>query len=541
VSEFIPIPVDDPLKAAWLPTSDFGNAKRVVIVAEGRLLWIEDAQAWVWYDGRRWSFERGAMEAQRVAHGVIEHIGLELNALEAIADNAIALKQKVGDWCTVETAEERVKALYGHALRSGSAGMTAGMLKQARSFLSARLDDFDKDPLAYNTLTATLRFVEEGGKWTVKPSPHDPADMLMQVANVEYDPEAKAAFWVGRLDMLTPDREQLAAFKPLYGYSLTGLTSDQAFYVHQGKGGDGKSMTHMALADLHGDYYRHAGVKTFLQARDGGGAEHRSDLVRLRGDVRFVTCDEPKKHAVWDGEILKQWTGGLVTARGANERTEVTFKPHGKLHVECNIIPRPPSDDKGFRRRFKLYQHRVSLADTPQGEMPPDLVLARLAAEKPGILNWLIEGALEWLATRKIPQPKAMEEVLADFWAASSPLLDWMNEWCDTSDPKVKTPSKELWDHFKQWSEDNGLELKLTSTSFGIALRDKQFASWKDPKGGKRWRRGIALRSEGMFTAGAPVAGFAPPADRAGTFPPDGPPDGEPAVDDDDHHVPGFD
>src|SRR3546814_4609267 len=39
----------------------------------------------------------------------------------------------------------------------------------------------------------------------------------------------------------------------------------------------GKSMTHQTLADLHGDYYRHAGVKTFLQGRDGGGAEHRSE------------------------------------------------------------------------------------------------------------------------------------------------------------------------------------------------------------------------------------------------------------------------
>src|SRR3546814_13191993 len=102
--------------------------------------------------------------------------------------------------------------------------------------------------------------------------------MLMQVANVEYDPDARAVFWEERLAMLTPDPEQLVALKPLYGYSLTGLTSDQAFYVHQGKGGDGKSMTHQTLADLHGDYYRHAGVKTFLQGRDGGGAEPRSDL-----------------------------------------------------------------------------------------------------------------------------------------------------------------------------------------------------------------------------------------------------------------------
>jgi putative DNA primase/helicase len=123
---------------------------------------------------------------------------------------------------------------------------------------------------------------------------------------------------------------------------------------------------------------------------------------------------------VWDGATIKQITGSLVTARGSNERTEITYKPRFKLHTECNVIPRAPSDDKGFRRRFKLFQWRVSLADTEEGETPIDQVLERLADEKSGILNWLIEGALHWLETREIPQPKAMQEVLSDFWADSA-------------------------------------------------------------------------------------------------------------------------
>src|SRR3546814_12976309 len=87
MNAFIAIPVDDPMKSAWLDTSDFGNGKRVVIVAQGRLLWIEDLQAWAWYDGRRWSLERGAMEAQKIAHAVIEHIDREAEALGEIAEH----------------------------------------------------------------------------------------------------------------------------------------------------------------------------------------------------------------------------------------------------------------------------------------------------------------------------------------------------------------------------------------------------------------------------------------------------------------------
>lgn len=528
MTDAIRIGPPDPLRTAWLDTSDFGNGKRVVLLAQGKLLWIEEQQCWCHYDGRRWAIERGNIEAQRLAHRVIEHIDLEVEALLELGDDARRIKDRLGDWATPDIVQKRIETLRGHAVRSGSAGMTAGMLKQARSTIVASIDDFDRDPLVYNTLNKTLRFVQIDGRWTVKASDHDPVDMLMQVADVEYHPDATCPIWVERLAMLTPDPEQLAAFQLLYGYSLTGLTSDQAFYVHQGKGGDGKSVTHIALADLHGDYYRHAGIKTFLQGKDGGGSEHRSDLVRLRGDVRFITADEPKSRSVWDGEILKQITGGMVTARGAHERTEVTFRLRGKIHFECNIVPRAPSDDKGFRRRFKMYQWRVSLADTPDGERSMDEVLGELAAEKPGILNWLIDGCLTWLATRKIPQPAAMEAVLADFWADSSPMLEWLNEWCDTSDPKAEAPAKALHDHFKQWCEGRGIEQVMNPTAFGRALRDKQFPVRKDSKG-NRWRVGIQLRVEGMFGDGAPASA---PSAAAGFDGPEANRRAGPAVDD---------
>ncbi len=533
MSDVIRMDAPDPLKTAWLDTSDFGNGKRLEKLAAGRLLWIEEMQCWAHYDGRRWATDRGNIEAQRLAHRVIEHIDAEALALLELGDDGRVIKDRLGDWATPEIVQKRVETLRGHAVRSGSAGMTAGMLKQARSSIYASIDDFDVDPLIFNVQNATLRFrrIEGDGRddarWIVEHRPHEPTDMLMQVANVDYQPGAPCTFWTDRMEMLTPDPEQRTAFQRMYGYTLTGLTSDQSFYVHQGIGGDGKSMTHQALADLHGDYYRHAGVKTFLEGKEAGGQEHRSDLVRLRGDVRFVTCDEPKARSVFDSGVIKQVTGSLVTARGSGAKTEITYKPRFKLFIECNVIPRAPSDDKGFRRRFKLYQWRVSISDTPQGEMAEDIVLEKLAAEKSGILNWMIAGALAWLETRTIPQPAAMAAVLNDFWADSSPLLEWMGEWCDTTDADAKEPAKALHDHYKEWCEGRGIEHPMNSTAFGRALRDKHFAVWKDGKG-VRWRKGIRLRTEGLFVAQGGAAGAAGAA--AGSLPPFGEDGSQPSV-----------
>lgn len=505
-SEQIEIEDADPLKLAFYEQSDLGNAERLKALAGGKLKWIEDLQLWAWYDGARFDVERGAIEAQRLAHRVVRHIRTESAAIYELhercehgdTDALEQLNRPKGPKYDAEKLKTLGSGLLKHALKSGSAGMTSGMLRQARSDLAALSDDFDKDPLAYNVANGTLRFVRgDDGKWKVAFSPHDPADLIMRVADVEYDPKAECPFWRRRIVDTTPDPEQQKALQLLYGYTLTGLTSDQAFYVNQGVGNDGKSTTHQALGELHGDYFRHAGVKTFLQGADRGGAEHRSDLVRLKGDVRFVTCDEPKGRAVWDGEVIKQVTGSLITARGSGERTEVTYRPHFKLFIECNNIPRAPSDDKGFRRRFKLYQWKVSLPVAgEEGYIPIDEALAMIRAERSGILNWLIEGALEWLETRTIPQPAAMVAVLSDFWADSSPMLEWLAERCDCSDPNASTPAKDLFDDFKAWFEAAVPDGQvMSSTAFGRALRDKQFTVFKDPKG-NRWRKGIRLRTE---------------------------------------------
>jgi phage/plasmid-associated DNA primase len=145
--------------------------------------------------------------------------------------------------------------------------------------------------------------------------------------------------WRARLDLLHRDPVARVAIQRIYGMTLTALVSDQAFYVFQGKGGDGKSMTNSIVADLQGDYFRSTSPQTFLEGKQRNASDHQSDIVRLRGDIRLVVCDEPKARSVWNGERIKQVTGSLITARAPNAVEEITFKPHWKLICECNPLP----------------------------------------------------------------------------------------------------------------------------------------------------------------------------------------------------------
>jgi putative DNA primase/helicase len=495
VNAIVPIPVDDPLQMAWLDCNDLGNAERLVRLAKGLLLWVEEL-GWVAYDGKRWSAEDGELSANRIAHQVALHVDREAAALDEIAEDAKRLEAAFGWEVPPPVAQERVVKLRKHAVASGDASRTAAMLKQARTKLTARLSLFDTDPLAFNLQNGTLRFFQaEGGGWDAKLDFHEPGDRIMQISNFTFDRDADCPEWIERMKLIQPKKDQRALLQQLYGYALTGLTSEQKWFIYQGRGGDGKSLTNHVIAEEMGDYFRHADVATFLKSgQQKSGSEHSADLERLSGDIRLVVCDEPDRNATWNGGRLKQVTGSKITARGVGAKKTIEYYPKWKLIVEVNPLPAVPSDDDGFWRRCRPIPWKFQFNTDGVAEEAFDVVVERLRAEASGILNWMIAGALKWLETRRLPDSVDAEELRGNYRQSASPFGEWIGERCDTSDREAKTPAGTLYADFKEWCERAGLEKVPTQTAFGRALRDRQHLEWKDPKG-NRFRRGVRLKA----------------------------------------------
>jgi len=495
--------------------NDLGNARRLCALAAGKLKFVDELGRqgeWVAFDGQRWSVRIGKATAVALAQRVVEALLEEARALHMASPDELAAAYHAK--FDREAADERAVQLYGWAMKTGNSERTSGMLKQAQALelpgggfaMRAALDDFDTDPLAWHCRNGTLRFVERDDGWRCRfDAGHRPEDMFMQMAAVDYDGAAECPAWRARLDLLHRDPVARDALQRLYGMTLTALTSDQAFYVFQGKGGDGKSMTNSIVGELQGDYFRSTSPQTFLEGRQRNAADHQSDIVRLRGDIRMVVTDEPKKGAVWNVERIKQVTGSLITARAPNAVEEITFKPHWKLFVECNPLPRAPSDDRGFRRRFKLFPWTVQFGITAGAEDRPEhVVRSELRAEAAGILNWMIEGALRWLDTQEIPEPELSRRAISSFWATGSVMGEWLAARCDTSDPDARTGATDLYNDFKAFCADAGIEPDkiVTQTTFGTALNEAQIYSDKD-RAGRKVRIGIRLRAAGEAVATA--------------------------------------
>lgn len=148
-------------------------------------------------------------------------------------------------------------------------------------------------------------------------------------------------------------------------------------------------------------------------------------------------------------------------------------------------------------------------------------VQRRLLDEAPGILNWVLAGALAWLEAGILMPPTEVQEAIDDYRRAANPFGEWFVERVDTRDPASRVEAKALYDSYKAWCEENSVGDReiMTSTAFGRALSDKQIPKMKGSNG-RVLRKGARLRGDdelfGQRVAGEDSAGSsAPPAPDA--------------------------
>lgn len=505
----------DALELAWYDTNDAGNAQRLKARSQGLLRWVDhgdDQGYWIAYKDGRWQREIGMREARLATDDVSACLHEEAKALaRQIKDEP----QKLG--LSVEMATARLDELRKWARESGNANRARGMLDKARALLAVSPDAFDREPLAFNVCNGTLRFVEGPDGWSVRLDPHDPADMISRMAEVDYDPGAACPAFLKRLERLQPEADQREFMRRIFGYSLQGYRSEQVFVVAQGKGGDGKSLTHVVFSAIFGDYYKHADVQSFLQGGRKSGSDHSEDLARLAGDTRLVTCDEPERGSTWNSKIIKQMTGGgKMTVRALREASR-EIRPGWLLIVECNTFPRVPTSDDGFWRRCKVLEWPVQLSRAEQGDF--EAIKGALLAERSGILNWMIGGALTWLAERTLKESARAVEVRESYRNSSDPFGEWYRARCVIgAADAMREQITRLHEDFQRYCRDEiGIdEDKIPKVrAFGTALDERQHRARKS--NGVKMRLGIRLKTDEELEAEAerresPRAASAPPS-----------------------------
>lgn len=495
------------------PLNDIGNGQRFKTYFGANVLAVPRV-GWFTWAGFKWAKDDDRIAIRTLAQQVsalmlkeVEFLVVEpwekdrLDALPATRAEAELLQAK-GDktaeeeaqlkilWAKVQRGEETKKLVAKRrteyrtfAKSTGNTAKIEAMMKEAEPNMSRMLDDLDADDLAVNTQSGTLRFfVDRGPDGTANPvagfrlDPHDRADLLTKCMPVMHDPFATAARFDAFLSRIQPDAEMRRFLQRSFGLAMTGRVEQRIWFLF-GHGANGKSVLVDLMARMLGDYAATAKIESLTGQSKRGGADATPDLIPLMG-ARMVRASEPEQGERLKEGTIKELTGGEPILVRALHSDFVEVKPDFKLFISGNHKPEIRGTDDGIWRRVLLIPFDVQI---PEGERDPDLG-KKLFLEAPGILNWMIEGLLDYLEGG-LQIPKQVQDATREYREESDPVGVFLDACCSVSgEATAFTRSSSLTDAFNFWLTERG-ETQWTGRTFQLRLKDKA-ERWRDPRTG---------------------------------------------------------
>lgn len=441
--------------------TDCGNAERFAAEHGQLLRYCHVNKKWYLWSDIRW-VKDDTGEVYRLAKQTVRRIPSE------------ALKP---------TNDEQWRALTKHALQSESESRIKAMvsLAQNETKIPVRLTDLDCDSMLLNVQNGTVDLR------TIQLRQHRRGDLLTKLAPVIYDAKAECPLWRHFLGDITAYNVELMAYlQRAVGYTLTGEADEHALFLLYGSGANGKTTFLEVLRHILGDYAQAADFSTFIASQRLSGP--RNDLAKLHG-ARLVTATESEDGMRLAESVVKQITGGdTVTARFLySEHFE--FKPQFKVWLGTNHKPDIRGTDEGIWRRIRLVPFTVCIPNKKRDRKLSE----KLKAESAGILNWALEGLVQYYEHR-LEEPNCVIKASAEYRDDQDILRQFVASCCVTiADAKV--PARELYTAYRTWACEAG-EPTVNERQFSKALAEHGFNKVRHASG-TIWR-GIGLVASGV-------------------------------------------
>lgn len=131
------------------------------------------------------------------------------------------------------------------------------------------------------------------------------------------------------------------------GYSLSGYTTEQCFFILVGEGSNGKSTFLSALQNVFGDYGATTPAQTLMVDRHGN--DQTNDLPKLVG-IRFVAATETERsHRLAECKIKRITGGDRIACRELYGKL-FEYEPQFKLWLATNDPPHFSGGDHSVLR-----------------------------------------------------------------------------------------------------------------------------------------------------------------------------------------------
>ncbi len=285
-------------------------------------------------------------------------------------------------------------------------------------------------------------------------------------------------------EIFNNDLPLISFVQRLFGYAITGLTTDHILPILWGQGWNGKGTLLETIAHTLGPLAGPIQAEMLLdQGRLRSSASPVSDIMALKGK-RITWGSETDEGRKLNAGKVKWLVGGdTLCGREPYGKREITFKPTHTLFLLTNHRPRIDSNDYALWKRIHLVEFSLSFIDDPKepNERKRDSDLPKtLKLEVSGILAWLIRGCLEWQKQGLNP-PENIKSATQNYQNNEDDIKPYIDECC-YKNSKAKVKAGALYDDYENWCKKSGIE-PANKKRFSQYIRDRFDATPKTMTG----------------------------------------------------------
>lgn len=328
---------------------------------------------------------------------------------------------------------------------------------------------------------------------------------LTRRANVDYVPGAVNPRWERFIsEVFSPHPDLVPYMQRLLGYGITGHTEEQIIAVMLGGGANGKSVLMETVQHIMREHTVVTAFSTF-ERRESSSGGASPDIARMAG-ARIVVASEGDAGRPMAESMLKRLSGTEAVSARFLYRDDFTFVPTCLITLVSNHPPEIRGQDNGIWRRLKL----IPFTRTFDKDEQDRFLLAKFTGRRvpvsqwrddddmgdglPGILAWLVRGAVEWYATG-LQEPQAIERASSNYRESSDQLGDFITDKL-IPDPEASIKGSDLYSAYLDYAEEENLQGKEVWKRKTVyqAMEERQAVSYL--RNGTKWMRGYRLRTK---------------------------------------------
>lgn len=415
---------------------------------------IERRTFYIW-DGRRWIYDDGR-EVGKLAESSMDTVQFEALKIPDIRRREEFL-EKISNAKNNRQIKDVIERAKGKVI-------------------GVSINEFDVNPWYLNCTNGVVDL--RSGELLQ----HTREMMCTKMIPFDYDPSARCPLFMRFLERIMGGGETASAdqqetssqlidcLQKVFGCSATGRFEKLLVILYGSVGDNGKTTLLEIIRKALGnnpyskEYTGELKVSTITARSAGSNNAGSDDIADLKG-CRFVTIAEPEEGIHLSVSLMKYITGGgQMKARHLHEK-HITFMPVHTLFFDGNHFPVINNSRDPVWNRIRGIPFLVTIPKDQQDTSLPD----KLEAELPGILSWIVRGAI-WYAEFGLEFPPAVTALTEEYRVKSDHFMAFVEDCCIRGED-VFVPVAKLKQAYEMWIASNG-EDKLSMLS-SAAFNDR--------------------------------------------------------------------